>query len=227
MAAARHEPPTNDGSHDEEELFNKSPLAGLKSSKLGVKKSPATDERQRQILDELEHEAMQDVHTRGTFYGAISETPTHETEHANGTGLMAVERQRLRDGESLYIDLESSILSHVQTQAQTQAHAQGQASNAQITASTMGSATARLLLTKMPSELVAMIFHDYFSPSSAQHCHLMDGNQGTENVEVIHAVAEAPPLCVDHPVFWSNLPPALFLDFYATIEVDLSKKYSH
>lgn len=131
MAAARHEPPTTDGSHDEEELFHKSPLAGLKSSKLGVKKkSPATGERQRQILDELEHEEMQDVHTRGTLYGAISETPTHETEHANGTGRMAVERQRLREGKNSYINLESSILSHVQTQAQTQAHAQGQASNA-------------------------------------------------------------------------------------------------
>lgn len=113
---------------------------------------------------------------------------------------MAIERQRLRDGESLYTNLESSILSQVQTQAK------GQASNAQITANTMGSATARLLLTKMPSELVAMVFHDYFSRSSARHYHLMDGNQGTENVKVIHAVAEVPSLCA----FWSKLPPALF-----------------
>lgn len=134
---------------------------------------------------------------------------------------MAIERQRLRDGESLYINLESSILSQVQTQTQAQTHTQtqakGQASNAQITANTMGSATARLLLTKMPSELVAMVFHDYFSRSSARHYHSMDSNQGTENVKVIHAVAEVPSLCVDHPVFWSKLPPALFLDFYAKV----------
>lgn len=71
MAAARHEPPTNDGSHDEEELFHKSPLAGLKGSKLGAGQGPATGERQRQILSELEHAGMQDVHTRGTLYGAI------------------------------------------------------------------------------------------------------------------------------------------------------------
>jgi hypothetical protein len=134
---------------------------------------------------------------------AASETPAYEIGIASGL-LIAVERQHLRDEESLYINLESPILSDAQAQAQ--------ATNVQITPNTVGSATVRLLLTEVSSELVAMIFHDYFSRSSAHHYHLIDGNQGTENVKVIHVVAELPSLCVDHPLFWSTFPPALSLD---------------